>query len=139
HQIPRGAISLEESTAIARVRNAYEFRAASDPRVAIWTSTGSDAWTVIYEDEPMFATSPLNRVVFVKPLRDLETSVAHVRPYLHNVGLGCGRASWATWEGRLRSLGVARVCPLGQTQRPPLSFSEGIRPRLGELISIRMV
>jgi hypothetical protein len=137
--VPRGTLSLEESAAIARVRSAYEFRAASDSRVALWTSPGSDAWTVIYEDEPMFATSPLNRVVFVKPLRDLEQSVAHVQPYLHNVGLACPEARQAGWKERLRPLGVARVCPLGQMQRPPLSFAEGIRPRLRDLIAFRWI
>ena len=136
-RIPRGTLSIEESAAIARVRNAYEFRAASDPQVAVWNSKGSDAWTVIYEEEPLFATGPLNRVVFVKPLGDLELSVARVRPYLHNVGLGCSDAHWSNWEMRLRKLGVARVCPLGQMQKPPLVFATGIRPRLRELIRPR--
>jgi hypothetical protein len=138
-QIPRGKLSLEESAAIARVRSAYEFRAASDPRVGIWSSHGSDAWTVIYEDEPMFATSPLNRLVFVKPLRELERPVAHVQPHLHNVGLACPDARRTEWESRLRKLGVARVCPLGQMQKPPLSFAEGIRPRLRELTALRVL
>jgi hypothetical protein len=92
---------------------------------------------VIYEEEPMFATSPLNRLVFVKPLGNVEASVAHVRPYLHNVGLACPESARAAWDDRLRRLGVARVCPLGQMQRPPLAFSAGIRPRLDELIALR--
>jgi len=138
-RVPRGKLSLEESAAVARVRDAYEFRAANDPRVGIWTSRDSDAWTVIYEDEPMFATSPLNRVVFVKPLRDLEASVAHVRSYLHNVGLACPASRWTEWETRLRGLGAVRVCPLGEMQKPPLSVSEGIRPRLSDLISLPLL
>lgn len=136
---PRGTVAMEESAAIARVRDAYEFRAANDPRVAAWSSRGSDAWTVIYEDEPMFATSPLNRVVFVKPLRDLETAVAHVQPYLHNIGLACSYAKREEWEKRLRSLGAARVCPLGQMQKPPLDFADGIRPRLKDLIAMKFI
>lgn len=137
--IPRGTVTMEESAAIARVRDAYEFRAANDPRVAAWSSKDSDAWTVIYEDETMFATSPLNRTVFVKPLRDLETAVAHVQPYLHNVGLACSFARREEWESRLTALGAKRVCPLGQMQKPPLSFAEGIRPRLKDLIAMKFI
>jgi len=138
-RIPRGKISLEESAAIARVRDACEFRASSDPRVAVWRSKQSDSWTVIYEDEPMFATSPLNRVVFVKPLRELESSLAFVQPYIHNVGVACEENRRAEWEAVLKDLGVARVCPLGQMQKPSLSFATGIRPRLRELISLNVI
>lgn len=134
-RIPRGKLSMEESAAIARVRDAYEFRSASDSRVGLWVSRNSDAWTVIYEDEPMFATSPLNRVVFVKPLSDLEASVAHAQSYIHNVGLACAPERWCEWEMRFKALGAARVCPVGQMQKPPLSFAAGIRPKLQELIS----
>lgn len=134
-RIPRGRISLEESAAVAQVRGNGEFGAANDPGMALWRSDGSDAWTVVYEREPVFVVSPLNRVVSVKPLRKLEAAVAPVRPYLHNVGLACARGSWARWEARLQSLGVARVCPLGQMQKPPLEFAEGIRPRLSQLIA----
>jgi hypothetical protein len=137
-RIPRGKLSREESVAIARVRDACEFRAANDPRVGVWGSKDGDAWTVIYEDEPMFATSPLNRVVFVKPLRDLENAVAHVQRHIHNVGLACPPDRWLEWEMRLKKLGAVRVCPLGQMQKPPLSFSNGIRPKLRELISLRV-
>ncbi|MSR64219.1 MAG: hypothetical protein EXS18_00370 [Verrucomicrobiae bacterium] len=138
-RIPRGKLSMEESVAIARVRAAYEFRAANDLRVGFWGSKGGDAWTVIYEDEPMFATSPLNRVVFVKPLRNLENSVAHVQQHIHNVGLACPPDRWLEWELRLKKLGAARVCPLGQMQKPLLSCAVGIRPKLRDLISLRMV
>ena len=36
--------------------------------MGIWESPDSTAWTVIYEEEPLFAISCLNRVAFVKPL-----------------------------------------------------------------------
>ena len=137
-RFPRGKLSLEESAALARVRSAYEFRAAGDRGVGCWGSEGTDAWTVICEDDPMFATSPLNRVVFVKPLRDLEQSIAHLRQFVHNVGLACSYAAREEWEARLRRLGAARVCPLGQMQKPPLNFADGIRPRLRDLISIKV-
>src|SRR5262249_46493235 len=63
---PRGPLGIGEAAAIADLRASYSFRSASDVRAQIWQSEGSTDWTVIYEDDPWFATSPLNRVVFVK-------------------------------------------------------------------------
>ncbi|MFS2037149.1 acyl-CoA reductase, partial [Polaromonas sp. CT11-55] len=43
---PRGSITPLESAEIADLRANYRFRAASDPRVQVWESENSTAWTV---------------------------------------------------------------------------------------------
>ena len=129
---PRGPLSLGEAAAIADLRASYAFRSASDPRVALWTSEGTTDWTVIFEEDPWFATSPLNRVVFVKPLpEDLAAALAPVRPWLGAVGIWPASGENAD---RVASLGASRVCALGCMQFPPITWHAEGRPNLGSLV-----
>ena len=119
-QIPRGRLSIEEAARAAAIREAYEFRSANDPRVKIWTSPPPYPWTVIYDENPLFTPSCLNRTIFVKPISTLDSMLA--------------------WEGKISTVGIApwndrprspvchlaeRVCPIGEMQRPPMIFSTG--------------
>jgi hypothetical protein len=132
---PRSPLSMGEHAAIADLRASYAFRSASDPRVQLWTSGDSTDWTVIYEDDPWFATSPLNRVVFVKPLpstpEGIAGALAPVQSWLGAIGI------WpATVENAesVASLGASRICPLGRMQFPPVTWhAEGL-PNLGSLV-----
>jgi hypothetical protein len=129
---PRRPLGIGASAAIADLRASYAFRAASDPRVQMWASAGSTDWTVIYEQDPWFATSPLDRVVFVKPLpADLAGALAPVGGWLGAIGI------WpATVENadRVAPLGASRICPLGAMQFPPATWhAEGL-PNLGSLV-----
>ena len=123
-RVPRGKLSVEEAAQIAKLRGAYEFRAASDKSVGIWASELGNDWVVIYEDEPMFTPSCLNRVVFVKPVRRLESVLPLVRRFAANlstVGVAPMIEGTAAFGAELARMGVQRVCPIGQMQRPPLS------------------
>lgn len=125
-RIPRSPISREETAQIADLRANYTFRAANDPRVQIWQSEGSTDWTVIFEDDPWFAASCLNRLVFVKPLpEDLSFALDPVRGWLAGAGI------WpATPENaaKISPLGFSRICQIGRMQEPPFSWhQEGIQ------------
>jgi acyl-CoA reductase-like NAD-dependent aldehyde dehydrogenase len=123
-RVPRGKLSVEEAAQIAKLRGAYEFRAASDKSVGIWASEAGNNWLVIYEDEPMFTPSCLNRVVFVKPIERLESVLPLVRRFASNlstVGVTPIDKRAAAFTAELARMGVRRVCPIGQMQRPPLS------------------
>jgi hypothetical protein len=130
-QTPRRALGVGESAAIADLRASYTFRSANDVRTQIWHSEGSTDWTVIYEEDSWFATSPLNRVVFVKPMPTDFSGLEPVRPWLGAIGI------WpATMENanRVAGLGASRICALGQMQFPPATWhAEGI-PNLGSLV-----
>jgi len=122
---PRRRLSIGESAAIANLRASYAFRSANDVRTQIWTSADSTDWTVIFEEEAWFATSPLNRVVFVKPLpADLAGVLAPVRPWLGAIGIWPAAVEHAA---RVAELGASRICALGEMQFPPLTWhAEGI-------------
>ena len=129
---PRRPLALGDAAAIADLRASYAFRSANDVRTQIWQSEGSTDWTVIYEEDPWFATSPLNRVVFVKPLPgDLEGAIAPVRPWLGAIGIWPATADHAN---RVAALGASRICPLGRMQFPPATWhAEGVA-NLGSLV-----
>ncbi len=125
---PRSDISAGESAAITALRASYSFRAANDERVAIWQSPAGSEWTVIFETETQFAVSPLNRVVFVKPLpdggiADLNDELRTVRPYLSSIAVHPLTAALAE---SLIDLGASRICALGEAQHPhPLWHQDG--------------
>lgn len=129
---PRGTVTTREVAEIADVRANYRFRAAGDPRVAIWESAGSSAWTVIFEDDPWFAASCLNRVVFVKPLPDdLKTSLGPAQTWLAAVGLWPATPEWAEKAAALRP---SRICPVGRMQAPPLTWHQEGKQTLAALV-----
>jgi hypothetical protein len=122
---PRGPLSIGEAAEIASLRASYVFRAANDVRVQIWQSEASTDWTVIYEDDPWFATSPLSRVIFVKPLAgDIAASLEPVRPWLGAIGIWPETVENAEL---VAGLGASRICPIGGMQFPPITWhAEGI-------------
>lgn len=123
---PRGPIPLEAQGTIAALREEYRFRAALDPRVRLWESHGSTAWSVIHDPEPGFRPSPLYRTILIKPLKPLpggmpvaETlrrELAAVRRHLSTIALhpftqqAAGELALAT--------GAPRLCPFGAMQFP---------------------
>jgi hypothetical protein len=135
---PRGRLSIEAAAAIATRRSAYEVRASRSLETRHWQSEGSTAWTVIYESDPLFQLSCLNRFIYVKSVRDLTEALhaaATVQGKVSTVGLAaCGdKARELTIA--LARWGATRVCPLGRMQDPPLVWRHDGRPALGELVT----
>lgn len=135
---PRGALPVASAAEIATRRAAYEVRAANSPATALWQSADSTAWTVVYEDDPAFVLSCLNRFIYVKPARDLSEvlqQAAPVRGQVSTVGLAATELEWPALAMELARWGVTRVCPLGRMQTPPLTWRHDGRPPLGELVT----
>jgi hypothetical protein len=132
----RGRISTEAAASFAKLRGAYEFRASADKTVRVFGEAAS-SWAVIYEEEPMWATSCLNRLVFVKPiarLEDLPKHLSAVRGKLSCVGLEADGKRWESLAELFVTLEANRVCPLGRMQRPLPCWHHDGRPTLGELV-----
>jgi hypothetical protein len=129
---PRGALTVEEKAAIANLRAAYRFRAAGDLRVALWEGGEAMDWTVIYEEDAWFTASPLNRVVFVKPLPDnLPGAMGPALGYVGAVSL------WPCMEAvadRFAALCPSRFCAMGRMQDPPWTWHNGGVARLHSLV-----
>ncbi|MGH7943284.1 MAG: acyl-CoA reductase, partial [Limisphaerales bacterium] len=136
---PRGEISPEESAAIASRRAIYEIRGAHSPEgTRHWWSAGSTAWTVIFEADPRFQLSCLNRFIYVKPISDLKAlleSADPVREKVSTIGVAAPPETVPELAAQLAHWGAARLCPLGQMQNPPLTWRHDGRPPLGDLVA----
>ncbi|MGK0187308.1 MAG: hypothetical protein ACI9R3_003095 [Verrucomicrobiales bacterium] len=123
---PRQTLTAGEAQEIQHLRSSYAFRAANDQRVSVWQSKDSTDWTVIFEEDPQFAVSCLNRLVFVKPLPPMESMPEHlrlVRAHLSSVAISpCSMENVRA----VMELGISRICALGQSQLPtPFWHQEG--------------
>lgn len=134
---PRGGIAVERAAAIASRRDVYRLRSAAGPETQVWASENSTAWTVVYEAEPQFQLSCLNRFIHVKAVANLDDvlrAADAVRGQVSTVGIAANddRAQQLAME--LGRWGVTRICPLGQMQNPPLTWRHDGRPALGDLV-----
>jgi hypothetical protein len=134
---PRGTVSAEEAATIRSRRAFYEIRAAHGLETRLWQSEGSTAWTVVYEADPKFQPSCLNRFVYVKSAEDLEDALRGadaVRHHTSTVALAAPPARSRELATRLAQWGVSRVCAVGRMQVPPLAWRHDGRPALGDLV-----
>jgi len=116
-RMPRGRLTLEEAAAIRETRAAAEFRES----VEVHASPEGTAWTVIYDEDPTFVASCLNRTVRVKPVDDVLAVPALLEPvrrYLQTAGVALPEPRLTALADRLGRLGLDRVCPLGQMPDP---------------------
>ena len=135
---PRGELPPPTAAAISSRRSIYEIRAAHHPGTRLWCSKGSTAWTVVFEDDPRFQLSCLNRFVYVKPVKDLTEALQSADPIqgkVSTVGLEAPEHQTEELAARLADWGVPRVCPLGRMQNPPLSWRHDGRPALADLVT----
>jgi hypothetical protein len=135
---PRGELPVETAATIASRRSFYEVRAAHSPETQLWRSEHSTAWTVVFEADPRFQISCLNRFIYIKPVKDLTEalqSAESIREKVSTVGLAAPEDRAEALAAELARWGATRVCPLGQMQEPPLLWRHDGRPALGELVT----
>ena len=135
---PRGDIAAETAATISSRRGFYEVRAAHSPETRHWCSKDSTAWTVVYEADPRFQLSCLNRFIYVKGVANLTEALQNadnVRGKVSTVGLTAPEDKATELATQLARWGVTRVCPLGQMQNPPLTWRHDGRPALGDLVT----
>jgi len=129
---PRRELSISEANAIRSLRGEIAFRAANDKSLALFQSTGSTAWTVVYDTTPDFPRSPLNRFIFVKPLpADLAVEFAPLRRHLGAIGMWPANVENAR---KLAPLGANRLCALGHMQIPSWTWHQDGQPTLAPLV-----
>lgn len=128
---PRGLLTLSEANSIRTLRDETTFRAANGEPLALFASADT-AWTVIADSTPGFPSSPLNRVLFIKPLpADLADTLAPIRAHLSTCGICPSTHEHAEFAA---SLGVTRICALGKMQQPPLTWHHDGAPVLAPLV-----
>ena len=134
---PRAPLPVPESAAIATRRLFYEVRASHSPETRHWRSPESTAWTVVFENDPQFQASCLNRFIYVKPVADIQHLLKHaevVRDKVSTVGLAALDDEARSLVNQLARWGVSRVCRVGKMQAPPLTWRHDGRPVLFDLL-----
>jgi len=138
---PRGELAVEHAAVIASRRAFYQVRAAAPAEgteTLMWHSRDSTAWTVIYETDPRFQLSCLNRFVYVKSVKGLHEMLQNaesVRDQVSTVGIAALERKADELAEQLARWGVTRVCPLGRMQNPPLTWRHDGRPALGDMVT----
>jgi hypothetical protein len=135
---PRGPLPAEGAALIANRRSIYELRAARSHDTRIWNSEDSTAWTVVYESEPRFQSSCLNRFVYVKKVGNISEAIQaadSVRGKVSTVSLAASPHRANELATTLARWGVTRICRVGQMQNPPLAWRHDGRPALGDLVT----
>ena len=134
---PRGDLPNETAAGITSRRSFYEVRAAHAPDTRQWCSRNSTAWTVVYEADPRFQVSCLNRFIHIKGARDLTDVLQNAdafRGKVSTVGLVVPEKEAQDVATQLARWGATRICPLGQMQNPPLAWRHDGRLALGDLV-----
>lgn len=119
--VPRGRLSSDERARIAAVRREHEFRAATGSGATF----GGDEFAVLFDRDPAFSASCLNRVVWVKPLQDLTNLpdlLAPVSRFLQTAGVSAEGQRRETLAETLAEAGLDRICPVGQMGDPPITW-----------------
>jgi Acyl-CoA reductase (LuxC) len=113
--VPRGRLTLEEASSVAGTRRRHELRELAGEPVAVFESGGG---AVLFDEDPAFQPSCLNRTIYVKPVADLVLDVPRlaepVRRYLQTCGVAAGPERFRALGEKLGQLGLDRVCPLGR-------------------------
>ena len=128
---PRDTLTLSEANSIRTLREETAFRAANGEPLELLASKGT-AWTVIVDRTAPLPLSPLNRVIFVKPLpATLTPMLAAHREHLSTCGI------WpmnAANRDIAAALGFTRICAIGKMQSPPLDWHHDGQPVLAPLV-----
>ncbi|MFQ5657977.1 MAG: acyl-CoA reductase [Candidatus Methylomirabilales bacterium] len=136
-RLPPGSTTREEAVAVRKFRARYEAEELAGKEISIFTSPQGIDWTVIYEADPTFTPSCLQRTVLVKPVNDLFEIGSLIRvwsPYLQAAGVAVGPDRLGIIADQLGNAGVNRICPLGRMQAPPLTWHQEGRDLFRDLL-----
>lgn len=120
-ELPSGRLRPDEASAIHQLRGEAELEAAAGGGRTVYRSDDA-AWTVVYDHDPAFEPSCLNRVVRVKPVdevHDVADRVRRYRRHLQTVGVAGAGGRLAGLAEVLGKAGVTRVAPLASMAWPP--------------------
>ncbi|HNW34346.1 MAG TPA: acyl-CoA reductase, partial [Candidatus Ozemobacteraceae bacterium] len=113
-ELPRGPLGFDEKVEIRRVRE-LALMAEVKGRATLLCPDTFD-WTLVYEKDPAFKVSCLNRTLFFKLVPTIERLLDEIRPlgaYLQTIGLAVHVSRRALLEEALLAAGAKRLTGLG--------------------------
>ncbi|MDD5208599.1 MAG: acyl-CoA reductase [Elusimicrobiales bacterium] len=113
--LPPGKLSPDEMVEINKARQLARVDSALG-NASYESSAPKTDWTMIYEKDPVYRVSPLNRVLYVKTVESLEEvrdRLLPMRGYIQTVGVGGSIERKKVMEV-LGPAGIARIVRLGK-------------------------
>lgn len=129
-QLPPARLTLGEASKIHQTRGQFQFR----KKGLCLSSHPKTDWTVIYEENPQFRLSCLNRVIFVKTIKKIEDLTKILRKKTDSfqaLGYAASLAQIGQLEKVAQKLHIPFVLPIGKMQAT--SFKMHIEERLNLL------
>ncbi len=129
-RLPPGRLSVEQAGAIQTLRGEFEFQGGP------FFFGDKLSYTVVVDRDPSFRPSPLGRTILVKPLEklsDLPVFLKSAEGHLQAIGAAPFDDVQRVIDPA-RALGASYFCPLGQMQRPPLTWQNAGLPCLRSLL-----
>ncbi|MDP2865097.1 MAG: acyl-CoA reductase, partial [Elusimicrobiota bacterium] len=114
-ELPPGKLSPDEMVEINKARQLARVDSALG-NASYESSAPKTDWTVIYEKDPVYRVSPLNRVLYVKTVETIEEvrdRLLPMRGYIQTVGVGGSIERKKVMEV-LGPAGIARIVRLGK-------------------------
>ncbi len=136
-ELPRGRLAPAEASAIQQERAAAELKGhGTETETRVLAGPGT-RWTVIYDGEPAFRPSCLNRLVRVHPIATLEEAVDLLAPasrHLQSVAIAGPAERRAALAHRLARVGATRITTFDRLPWPPPEWHHDGRSPLRELL-----
>ena len=136
-ELPRGSVAPGEAATIRQLRGEAEFAQIMKSGTELHQSDEGTAWTVIYDPDPTFQASCLNRLVRVKPIGALSAVPQHVNGVegrLQSVGVAAAPERRMTLAAALGRIGASRIVPLEEMAWPPPTWHHDGSSPLCELV-----
>ena len=137
-ELPRGRITDAEASAIQQERTAAELRGHAPDRPPTRVFAGpATRWTVIYDADPTFTPSCLNRLIRVHPVDDLAEVadlLAPVGRLLQSVAVAGPEARRVKLAGPLARVGATRITTFERLPWPPPEWHHDGQQPLRELL-----
>lgn len=131
-KFPRQLVAPDIAAQLQATRADYKFRATLDPRIRLWESPNSTAWTVITDPSPQLIAGPAHRTIRIHPLPNSTAAFGNEIKHLSSISIYPPHQPFAD---QLAYLNAPRVCPLGQAQNPSLFWHHDGRASLAELVN----
>ncbi|MBU2574403.1 MAG: AMP-binding protein [Elusimicrobia bacterium] len=115
-EMPQGRLSPDEQVEITKARELARVDKALGAARCESSFPRTD-WTVIYEKDPVYRVSPLNRVLYVKcvsSLAEIKKNIGAFKGYLQTVGVAGNIYERKKALEALYEAGIARVVRLGR-------------------------
>jgi hypothetical protein len=136
--LPPRRRGFDEEADIMRFRQEAEWR----PAHSLLASPGCSDWSISIEEDAEFIPTCLNRCVRIKVVSDLARLAPVLAPHsrhLEAVGLAVPAPRVQEMSAMFAGCGVHRICPIGEMQRPPLSWRQSGRPRIADWVEWTVV